>query len=138
MVTDTNPLIQILRVNIIRFRKEKEWTQARAAEAVDVSLRYYQSLEKGSWPSDKVFQQLCEAFEVEARELLSVENMGLATETVRLIESIVILKERHDLRELLRIASKLSDRQLGTLKGQAESFLRVQSQSSSQRVRRAK
>lgn len=61
--------------NLHRIRKDRlRLTQSEAAEAIGISLRYYQQLEKGdSWPSPETWDAICKAFKCQIWELLRLE-----------------------------------------------------------------
>jgi len=80
---------------LIQLRKAKGWTQANAANIIDIQQSYLSKLENGHYvPSSDVVDKLCIAYQIKSSELLSVPNKQLKTYSfvsVLLITSIMLL-----------------------------------------------
>jgi transcriptional regulator with XRE-family HTH domain len=111
--------------SIKRLRKEREWTQERAAEKADMSLRYYQELERGdAWPSEMMMENICDAFSVTSEQLFKIPGFDMAFKVLENALTDLHSKEsllnkmiggRPELRKLLEIATPMDHNQVLTL-----------------------
>jgi transcriptional regulator with XRE-family HTH domain len=77
-----------LSQKLILLRKERGWTQAYAAQHIDIQQSYLSKLENGHFvPSDDVISKLCAAYNVKQAELTETKQ----TENVDLTMRVSIL-----------------------------------------------
>lgn len=80
---------------LLQLRKAKGWTQANAANIIDIQQSYLSKLENGHYvPSLEVVDKLCIAYQIKNSELLSLPNKQLkiySFVSILLITSIVLL-----------------------------------------------
>ncbi len=100
--------------NLKRLRRDKGLSQEQLAERVDLSLRGYQKYEQGeSSPTPDILDRFSGALGCSSIDLMALEGSIHST--------------RGDLfRTLLSSLAQLSDKQLETIQGQIDSFLRAQ------------
>jgi len=68
-------LVEIFAKNVRRLRFNKDWSQAKLAEAIDLSTNYISDIETGKgWVSPSTIVKLAGVFEVEVRELFNDEK----------------------------------------------------------------
>jgi transcriptional regulator with XRE-family HTH domain len=86
---DEKELRGLLSSNIKNLRRLREWSQAKLAEKIDVSVNFLADIETGkSWVSSLTLVKLANAFEVEVFELFRPENQA-PNETKELIARMV-------------------------------------------------
>lgn len=63
---------RILAKNLKKARKARGLTQEAAADAIDTSLRYYQSLEAmEKWPTPKMVRKIAKGLKIKETDLFS-------------------------------------------------------------------
>lgn len=73
-----------LSVKLVRLRKERGWTQAHAAQQIDIQQSYLSKLENGHFvPSEDVISKLCNAYDVKQAVLTEAKPRGNANLTLR-------------------------------------------------------
>jgi len=64
-----------LATKLVQLRKAKGWTQANAANIIDIQQSYLSKLENGHYvPSSEVVDKLCFAYQIKSSELLPEPN----------------------------------------------------------------
>jgi len=80
-------LKDILRFNIKKFRKRRNWSQFTLAAKINISTNFLADIEAGNtWVSAQTLVKLAQAFEIEAFELLKPENYSTKLEKQREID----------------------------------------------------
>ena len=77
-------LKDILRFNIKKYRKRRNWSQFTLATQINISTNFLADIEAGNtWVSAQTLVKLAQAFEIEAFELLKPENYDVDFEKQR-------------------------------------------------------
>ncbi len=80
---------QSLGKKLSLFRARRKWTQAQAAEACQISHRYYQNIESAKkWPSDKVLDRILEGFGATSDDLFGFSDLR-----AELVEGVLNLSD---------------------------------------------
>jgi transcriptional regulator with XRE-family HTH domain len=79
--TAEQALKDILKANIKKYRRRRNWSQFVLAAKIDISTNFLADIEAGNtWVSAQTLIKLAKAFEIEAYELLKPEKEGGNTE----------------------------------------------------------
>lgn len=81
-------------------RRDRGWKQKNAAEACDISLRYYQDIEGGSsWPSPEMIHQMAKGFGVAESAFFadpSARDYQVEQAVETLLKAVQASKPKHD------------------------------------------
>jgi transcriptional regulator with XRE-family HTH domain len=73
-----------LSQKLIQLRKDRGWTQAHAAQNINIQQSYLSKLENGHFvPSDDVISKLCDAYNVKQKELVEPQKKEKGDLTIR-------------------------------------------------------
>jgi transcriptional regulator with XRE-family HTH domain len=79
--TEEQALRDILKANIKKYRRRRNWSQFVLAAKIDISTNFLADIEAGNtWVSAQTLLKLAKAFEIEAYELLKPEKEGRNTD----------------------------------------------------------
>jgi transcriptional regulator with XRE-family HTH domain len=72
---DEQALRDILKVNIKKYRRRRNWSQFTLADKIDISTNFLADIEAGNtWVSAQTLVKFAKIFEIEAYELLKPEK----------------------------------------------------------------
>jgi len=98
-------LKDILRFNIKKYRKRRNWSQFTLATQINISTNFLADIEAGNtWVSAQTLVKLAQAFEIEAFELLKPENYDVDFEKQREFspDKVILSKFSNDLTIVLQ------------------------------------